>query len=367
MDGYPELNQFFQKNRIEAAYSFLQECVAKASPVHQYVLNILLLSSTIELKEDWIDLFLQFGAKFQSQGIISRLIVSPEVSLLKPEGLNILVKFLELGADPNEDMPLKYIRNLKLIQILKEYGADINRQDVNGKCPIMFFFQNGIVSVELLDYLLKSGLDLSLQDNKKWTILMYAIDSATPKSQATSYAAIERILSIYKQNIDHIATDGYSALLLAVEKKKPFLVELLSKQKANISLKGPSGRTIFDLANADMKDILLGMSKASDKFGGNQPQDLLPPLSRASTSHSPKRIVSAPPTIKRTATAGPSMSSSSTSAKEELKEEVSLLKEKVSNCEQTISRQEKLIQEMSQNQKKLQEMIEGLQNQFLSK
>jgi hypothetical protein len=273
MEGYKELFEFYQGDHLEGAYSFLQNR-EKSHPVGQSALNAILLTAAVSLKDDWIELLVKFGANLKanhsSKGIIGYVVDWYKTGVpTNPKLFILLNKLISLGADPNQENPLKDVEQLEVIRFLVEHGALINKTDNNGMTPIMHQLKkHRSKPLEIINYFITAGADLSIQDNKKWTVLMHAVDCSIvhPTYLPGRLEVIKRILSSQQETIDHIASDGYCALLLAVEKKHGEVVELLVKHGANIEIRGPSGRTLLEIANSEIREILSRPRKASSSL-----------------------------------------------------------------------------------------------------
>jgi ankyrin repeat protein len=315
MDGYKELFEFYQGDHLEAAYSFLQN---REKPVGQSALNAILLSAAVSLKDDWIELLVKFGANLKanhsSKGIIGYVADWYKTGTpTNPKLFVLLNKLISLGADPNQENPLKDAEQLEVIRFLVEHGALINKTDNNGMTPIMHQLKkHRSKPLEIINYFITAGADLSIQDNKKWTVLMHAVDCPIlhPTYLPERLEVIKRILSSQQETIDHIASDGYCALLLAVEKKNGAVVELLVKHGANIEIRGPSGRTLLEIANSEIREILSRPRKASSSCSSFSP--------RTTTMNPTTAVPIAPSAVVATPVAN---SSSSTTEKELNKQE----------------------------------------------
>lgn len=88
--------------------------------------------------------------------------------------------------------------------------------------------------------LLKKGASPNARTTDGFTALMYAVE-------AESTSAVQALLQA-KVAVNAQSTDGYSALMIAADKRNPQVTEMLIRAGANSSLKNKEGATAYDIA-----------------------------------------------------------------------------------------------------------------------
>lgn len=121
-------------------------------------------------------ILIEHGARLD-EGSVSPLHYA--VSGDKPE---LARYYLSIGmkvnaVTPNGDTPLAYsIRSASMVQLLVEAGANVNAQNKDGNTSIMY----ADIPLEAADALLQAGLDPNLRNNKGETALMYHLNNPAP-------------------------------------------------------------------------------------------------------------------------------------------------------------------------------------------
>ncbi len=93
----------------------------------------------------------------------------------------IVETLLAAGADPNETTALLRASNIDrddIVQILLEYGADIDMQDAMGRTALMVASVQG--HIEMVQFLLDSGADLHLKSDLGADALIVAASGGHP-------------------------------------------------------------------------------------------------------------------------------------------------------------------------------------------
>jgi ankyrin repeat protein len=104
-----------------------------------------------------------------------------------PHKNNILEKLLSLGANPdiknNEGYtPLFYAvlcQNFDAVRLLIKYNANLNIQENYGKTVLHLAVEQPDYSIEIIDYLLRKGVDKTILDNQQRTALIIVSENNT--------------------------------------------------------------------------------------------------------------------------------------------------------------------------------------------
>ncbi|GMU19397.1 MAG: hypothetical protein AMXMBFR12_05890 [Candidatus Babeliales bacterium] len=137
--------------------------------------------------------------------------------------------------------------NPELVRLFAEFvKADINKQyGAEGFTPLAIAAYEG--RVQLIPILLRFGARIDTRDNQRNTPLMLAARVADQNdSVAVSKALLNAGIDINAQN-----NAGETALARAVQRKNYPLIEFLSTQGADKTLKNNQGKTPLDLAQAN--------------------------------------------------------------------------------------------------------------------
>ena len=101
-------------------------------------------------------------------------------------------------------------------------------------------------NIEGLQEALKAGADVDARDGKGWTALMHAV--------AKGYPLVVEPLLKADANPDVRAPDGATALFMAATEGHTEIIVLLMEAKADVSVRGPKGRTAMDVARVRYGD-----------------------------------------------------------------------------------------------------------------
>ncbi len=138
--------------------------------------------------------------------------------------------------------------NLKIAEILLNFGADVNAVDDEGKTPLMRLDEDA--NVELVRLLLKHGAKINAVDNYGNTPLISAVGD---------YAEAE-ILQVLLENgadVNVQNKEGKTALMEAAYDDNSENVKTLILGGANVNLKNNDGETAFDLTSDEKIEKLL--------------------------------------------------------------------------------------------------------------
>ena len=187
---------------------------------------------------------------------------------VKNDDLNMVQRLLEQGAKPNEigedkgRTPIFYttdIENLKIIDLLLGYGADLKKQDKQGMTPLHHIALYG--KPEVLEYLLgKEGVNPNILNTKNETPLMYALrNEKDPKKSV-------EILIEHKANPSVRSIYGRTALYEAISKKNYEIIEFLLSKGADTDVELFCGLRTLHIAacNNDTKSVQILLKFGAD-------------------------------------------------------------------------------------------------------
>ena len=153
--------------------------------------------------------------------------------------LNPVIPIDDVGRSP-----LHYVAQngqLKVCELLVEYGLDINQQDEEGCSPLHLAIINS--KIRTVKFLVSKGADVNLEDNSTWTPLQCAA------SWGYSQPEICNVLINAGANINHRDDEvGYTALHWAVGSDSPEVCKVLINKGADITIKDIMGLTAWDRA-----------------------------------------------------------------------------------------------------------------------
>ncbi|KAL9648184.1 hypothetical protein ABK040_009188 [Willaertia magna] len=160
-----------------------------------------------------------------------------------------------------------HCRNLELVKLFLNNGADINLQNKQGWTPLYCAVYNS--DIEMIRYLLENGANVDLQNIEGWSPLFRAINDeendiiqlllenlADPNLQENDgsspllHAVQNRNLDLVKNLLSYILIDvnltdqnGWSPLLSAVRNEDLLMVELLLENNADVNLAANDGNS----------------------------------------------------------------------------------------------------------------------------
>ena len=154
--------------------------------------------------------------------------------------------------------------NLQIVQCLVENGADIEAEDENSYTPLLLACENGHVSV--VEYLIEKGADIHATNYFGETALFLA--SKRGDLPTVKYLVLTRHMDIEKS--DHVQQ---TPLFIAVEMKRTEVVKFLASKGANIHAKSRYGRSPYDIAGSEMKEILTNPPPVSSELVEIEPSN----------------------------------------------------------------------------------------------
>ncbi|MCP3926279.1 MAG: hypothetical protein GY714_27250 [Desulfobacterales bacterium] len=177
------------------------------------------------------------------------LLIDNGADLNKNAKNKITPLFLALGKRIVKNQP-------NIINLLIEKGADINAQNKLGDTVLHYESMNGFKDIAVL---IKNGAKIDAKNNKNETPLLVAVKKRRIDSV--------RELLKYKSNINAKNINGETALIIVVKKKYYSkrhdynIAEILIKSGADIELKDNKGKTALDYARDNKRDKILKLFK----------------------------------------------------------------------------------------------------------
>ena len=200
-----------------------------------------------EYKKIW-DFLLEKGADINSMNIAGNALIG---AVFRDDFQYEATKYmLEHGADPNAEYieaeeykkanyksnskpmdegytPLFVADNERIINLLLEYGADINYRNNKGNTPIFWFAQIfNPAKINLIKVIIEKGADINAINNEGKTPLLLAV------SDGNFYIA--KILLEHGADIKVKDKSGKTAMDYALEKGDKEMVNLLKKYEKNV-------------------------------------------------------------------------------------------------------------------------------------
>lgn len=119
------------------------------------------------------------------------------------------------------------VGDLQRLVFLKDRHADFNHQDHDGWTAL--FYAVACHHIEIVKFLVQTGVNLDLQANDWWTALMVAIDHRQKE--------IVEVLCDAGAKIGNWTTEGYCELVIAMQ--DPEILEILLRNGADPELRHP--------------------------------------------------------------------------------------------------------------------------------
>lgn len=133
-------------------------------------------------------------------------------------------------------------KNMTMIQILIDFGADINGRDEEGRTPFMhaLLSKSNTSKKEILDLLLKNGADINQPDKMGRGSVFYALEA--PADIFLPYVLIKG------GNPNQQASDGSTPVLLSIQKFRLENIRRLMENGADMYAENKKGVTPWQLA-----------------------------------------------------------------------------------------------------------------------
>lgn len=250
---------------------FLSLCVSFFSVIHagQTALEKMTQKYANELGQRLIKAIKAYDGDMTDIDIA--LAFEPDINIKDKQGATPL-----LAAAANEKIPLEIIKDLY------ELGADLNARDKDGNTALHRAIMRGQGQIEavmkqvgipftlvptilrelhasvvkpresILQFLVDKGADVNIQNNKGETPLFIAI----MQEKSDLFDDNSLFIVLPSSRIDLKDASGNTALLWAVQRGRPYVVQRLLQKGANPYSKNKEGKNAFDLAkvypNIDM-------------------------------------------------------------------------------------------------------------------
>ncbi len=173
------------------------------------------------------------------------LLINSGADLNKEAKNGITPIFLALGKNKQD-----------IINLLVKKGADINKKNALGNTPLHSACKEGLGGI---DPLIKNGAELNVLNNKHETPLHVAVRSR-------KFDSIKKLIKL-KININAKNIYGETPLIILLKynrysrRKEPDIAEILIKSGADINLKDNIGKTAIDYAKEKKRDKILRLLK----------------------------------------------------------------------------------------------------------
>ena len=168
-------------------------------------------------------------------------------SLQNNKGCNVL-HYASQGGNP------------EVIELMLSHVPSINSITNEGGTPLMI--AAAYDKLQAVKYLLKQGVDPSLQDNNGWNLLHFASRGGNPE-------VIELMLSLVP-SIDSVTNEGVTPLMIAAAHDKLQAAKYLLKHGADPSLQSNKGCNVLHFAsqggNPEVIELILGHVPSIDSI-----------------------------------------------------------------------------------------------------
>ena len=135
-------------------------------------------------------------------------------------------------------------------------GAGINAVDNDGKTPLMYAISSH--SMTIVSILLRRGSDISIKDNECDSAIHYAI-------QVSDMQLIEDLLQINSNTLNDINKNGFTPLMIAVQRNNSILIKLLLSYGANPSWRNVHGNSAVLIALKSKNDKIINIVQKSQE------------------------------------------------------------------------------------------------------
>ncbi|MBA4417418.1 MAG: hypothetical protein C0392_05870 [Syntrophus sp. (in: bacteria)] len=160
------------------------------------------------------------------------------------------------GADIKSSSPLisaVTVDSRKIVEILLEKGADINKRGWEGKTPLMYAAAG---EFNMVKYLVEKGADVNIRDNEDKTALMAAVESFNKSNISSIRFLIEKGADCNGTN-----SKGETALILASKRGDADIVRVLLEKGSNVSEKDKTGKTAWIYAVEGSHGAIISLLK----------------------------------------------------------------------------------------------------------
>ena len=206
---------------------------------------------TVMLNDDYMAaLLLKLGAK--ADQAIWKSGITPLMMAIGFERYRVAEALLKAGADPNKldqsrDTALMDAMGrgkLPAVKLLLKYGADIKTKSLDGDNKTLMYWAGEHGDKELIDFLVKKGLDVNISTR----------DGSTGLHEAAWYNNPEaaRALIAHGAKVNVTNASGNTPLHYAAEHNWMEVVEILVKNGADVNARNKKGETPLHLATSGL-------------------------------------------------------------------------------------------------------------------
>lgn len=135
------------------------------------------------------------------------------------------------------------IQRLKIVSSLIESEVSVDEKNISGQTALMQIVQHG--TVEDVSLLIKNGANINFKNNHSQSSLLHL---AIHNCNDEECLKITTLLLEKGANIDEQCEKGFTSLMLAVLYRKPNIVKILVKYKANLDIQNVYFKTALQLA-----------------------------------------------------------------------------------------------------------------------
>ncbi|KAL7783391.1 ankyrin repeat-containing domain protein [Trichoderma afarasin] len=196
-----------------------------------------ILIAALERRFEMVKFLLERGADPSIKGqnginLIRQCVVSPQHLRMVLERFPYPNEEDGFGNTPIHDATIS--RLSEAIDILVEFGANVNHKDRDGRTPLMYAVRNGSQDTRIVQQLFHAGADVQLQDERKLSALHFA------KTKELIDILVEKGASVNAVDIN-----GSTALHHRVRERVPYLpaIQRLLDAGAEVNAKDNDGNT----------------------------------------------------------------------------------------------------------------------------
>jgi len=207
---------------------------------------------------------------------------TPLTCAINERNIEIVKLLLENGADANKkdkdgDIPITCAinkRDIEIVKLLLENGADANKEVKKGNTPLIYAVRKG--DIEILKYLIKNGADVNATNKYGVSILFIALKEGEPSlidlilSKNPEVVPTKRCVNYFiktmfsdEKSLHNVSSQAYSIpvkgtfLLMAAYRGQKVIVQKLLESGVDINERNSLGMTaLMHAAEENYPDIL---------------------------------------------------------------------------------------------------------------